>query len=109
MLTGGQGLDSFRLDAPLVGGFDTIVDFNALEDSIQLENAVFSRLTAAGNLKIANFISGAAAADSDDYIRYNPTTGALFYDADGNGVGSAVQIAALGVNLTISHEDFIVI
>jgi hypothetical protein len=39
------------------------------------------------------------------------TTGALYYDADGNGSGAAVQIAILGTSShpTVAYTDFAVI
>jgi len=49
------------------------------------------------------------AADADDYLIYRSGTGALFYDADGNGAGAAVQIAVLGSGLALTVADFTVI
>ncbi len=40
---------------------------------------------------------------------YNPTTGTVSYDADGNGAGVGVQIAVLGINLALTNADFAVI
>jgi len=40
---------------------------------------------------------------------YNSDTGALFYDADGSGAGAATQIALLGVHLSLTNVDFVVI
>ena len=52
---------------------------------------------------------GAAAADANDYLIYDNGTGALLYDADGNGAGAATQIALLGSNLALTAADFFVI
>ena len=60
-------------------------------------------------LKAANFVKAGAPHDLNDYLVYNPATGALSYDADGNGAGVSVQIALLGVNLTLTHADFVII
>jgi Ca2+-binding RTX toxin-like protein len=62
-------------------------------------------------LNAANFKIGTSAADVDDFIVYNNSTGALFYDADGNGAGVAVQIALLGVTThpALTNADFVVI
>jgi hypothetical protein len=41
------------------------------------------------------------AADANDYLIYNKTTGGLYYDDDGNGTEAvAVKIAVIG---TITH------
>jgi Ca2+-binding RTX toxin-like protein len=80
-------------------------------DKIQLENAIFTALTATGALGATKLRSGAgisAAADSDDYLIYNTSTGALYYDADGNGGGAAVQFAVLTGNPLLTAGDFVV-
>ncbi len=108
-LSGGAGKDIFKFDAALTANTDKITDFVVADDTIQLENAVFSKLTATGVLTAGSFVKGAAAQDSNDFIIYNTTTGAVSYDADGNGAGAAVQIALLGANLALTTADFVVI
>jgi len=50
------------------------------------------------------------AADSNDYVLYNTTTGALLYDTDGSGGGTAVQFATLTSKpQNITAADFVVI
>ena len=105
VLTGGLGKDIFQL---INLSKDRITDFSVVDDTIQLENSTFAKLTAAGVLSAANFKIG-AAADANDYVIYNSGTGALLYDADGNGAGAATQIALLGVNLALTNADFVVI
>ena len=88
---------------------DTVTDYNVANDTIQLENAVFSALTTPGTLAASQFIIGTQASDADDFIIYNNVTGALLYDANGNGVGAAVQIATIGVGLNMTNADITVI
>lgn len=108
-LIGGPGADAFVFDAALGGGnIDRIYDFNVADDTIYLDDAVFTALSA-GPLAEGQFVIGAAAADADDRIIYNQTTGALFYDADGAGGAAAVQFATLNAGLALTHADFLVI
>jgi Ca2+-binding RTX toxin-like protein len=106
-LVGGLGQDIFRLGT--LSSTDTIVDFSAIDDTIQLVNTVFTQLSALGDLNIDNFIRSSSAADQNDYVVYNDVSGALFYDADGSGANASVQIALLGINLDITNADFVVI
>ena len=105
-LTGGAGHDIFQLKN---SSKDTITDFSVFDDTIQLENSVFTQLTATGVLSADNFKIGAAAADANDYVIYNSNTGALYYDANGSDAGGATQIAVLGIDLALTHADFFVI
>ncbi len=45
----------------------------------------------------------------NDHVIYNPATGALIYDADGNGAGAAVQFATLAHNLALTNADFFLV
>lgn len=109
-LTGGAGKDSFVIDtAAASGNSDKITDFSVVDDTIQLNNDVLNKLKTTGQLDSANFVEANAAHDSNDYIIYNSATGAVSYDADGNGPIAAVQIAVLGVNLPLTNADFMVI
>jgi Ca2+-binding RTX toxin-like protein len=108
-LTGGSGRDIFRFDtAPGSGNRDVITDYVVADDTIQLENAIFTRLTKTGVLAVANFRIGTKAADANDHVFYDRATGGLFYDADGSGSGAAVQIALLGKGLALTAADFLV-
>jgi Ca2+-binding RTX toxin-like protein len=109
---GGSGADTFVFNTTLnaTSNVDTITDFTSGTDTIQLFQAIFTALSATGTLNAGNFVASAsgAAVDSNDYILYNTTTGALSYDADGIGAGAAVQFAILGTHPTITNADFIV-
>lgn len=109
-LFGGTGSDTFVFDTiPATDLVDKIADFSTVNDTIQLENAVFTSLTIAGTLTVDNFVIGTISADLNDYIVYNPDTGVVSYDGDGAGAGAAVQVAAVGVDLSLSNTDFIVV
>ena len=78
-------------------------------DTILLDNAVFTSLTSPGTLAADNFAVG-AAADANDFIIYNDTTGALSYDSDGNGTDATqVQFATLAPGLAMTHDVFSVV
>jgi Ca2+-binding RTX toxin-like protein len=106
-LNGGAGRDIFKLlDKSSV---DNITDFKVVDDTVQIENNVFTKLGNNGTLKADMFKTGTAAVDSNDYLIYNPNDGKLYYDADGSGSGSPTQIALLGVSLNLTNADFVVI
>lgn len=106
-LTGGGGNDIFKFTVN--GPADEITDFNVTNDTIQLENSVFKALTATGVLAADQFKVGAKAADANDFVIYNKATGALLYDADGNGAGAAVQVTTVGTGLNMTNADIVVI
>ena len=111
ILTGGAGLDTFRFDAALgAANMDTVTDFIAADDVMQLENAIFTLLGVTGTLA-ANLFRDLAlgAQDADDVIIYNRTTGALFYDTNGLTAGGQTQFADLTNGLIITNADFAVI
>ena len=105
-LTGGSGLDVFRFST--TGHIDAITDFVVDDDTIQLENDVFTALTTIGALPTDQFVIGAAALDLNDYVIYDDTTGAILYDIDGSDVTPAVQIAVVSTGLSMTHADFFV-
>ena len=109
-LTGGSGHNVFRFDTkPSPTNIDRITDFVVEDDTIQLDHSIFSKLTHKGVLDAAYFKIGTAASDNKNYIIYNPNTGALSYDSDGNGLNVSIKIATLSVNLDMTNHDFFVI
>ncbi len=99
-LTGGAGADRFVFDASAhATNVDVITDFSVVQgDKLVLENAAFTALTATGTLNATMLRSGAGiivAADGNDYVIYNTSTGAVYYDADGTGATAAIQIVTL--------------
>ena len=107
-LLGEAGADSFVFDGAFGGGIDTIGDFSAEDDLIALDDAVFAGL-APGALAAGAFVTGIAPADADDRIVYDAVTGALWFDADGNGAGAAIQFATLNGSPVLTAGDFLVI
>lgn len=111
VLTGGAGKDTFVFDTlPNARcNKDTITDFDPRHDTIAIENAIFSKIGAAGLLSADAFHIGTGAHDASDRIIYNNKTGALIYDSNGSAAGGAVQFATLSPNLSLTHDDFRVI
>ena len=112
ILTGGAGNDCFVFDTILnaTTNRDLILDFTSGQDKIELSNDVFSALPEKGTLASCSFHTSASgiAADDNDYILYNTTSGALLYDIDGNGQGVAIEFATLSHKPTIKAEDFLI-
>jgi hypothetical protein len=117
-LTGGAGADTFRLDTALNGttNVDRITDFTpttstTTSDRIELENAIFTGLTATGKLATALFVSGSSFTNTTQRIRFDGlSTGKMFYDADGSGTANSETLFAifnLGQNVT--NAGFVVI
>jgi Ca2+-binding RTX toxin-like protein len=79
----------------------------AFDDKIGLDGARFG-LTP-GALPASAFVQGTAAMDADDRIIYDPTTGALLFDADGSGAGQAQLFAYLNGPFSLDASFFVVI
>jgi Ca2+-binding RTX toxin-like protein len=109
LLTGGDSEDVFVFaGAGTLQSIDTITDFEVNFDEIQLSAAIFRKMGPLGALNAERFALG-SATEADDRIIYDPTTGALFYDADGKKAGLAVQFALLDTDLALTADDFVII
>jgi beta-glucanase (GH16 family) len=108
LLTGDAGRDNFMFNEALNSGVDHITDFLPVDDTIRLDNAVFTALTTR-KFSSGAFYSGPAAHDATDRIIYDPETGALLYDSDGTGPAAAVQFAELGNGLAVTARDFYIV
>ena len=109
-MSGGAGLDSFAFTTALgAGNIDRILDF--VVDGRHDPAGQFGLYRACWRcvLDSAAFFIGAAAQDSFDRVIYNSGTGALLFDGDGNGVGSAIQFATLSTGLSLTNADFLVV
>lgn len=107
-LTGGEGQDTFIItylsELDDNGAFITITDFLSGFDYISFNTQDIDSINFEDNLVQG---AGAVALDANDYIAFDTSTGALYYDTDGNGAGEAIHFATLlGVN-SLSADDFI--
>lgn len=109
-LVGGRGRDVFVFNSvPSPMNLDTIADFRVVDDTIRLDDAVFTRIGRPGALGEKAFWMGSRAHDATDRILYDKATGALFYDPDGTGAAAKVQFAQLAKGLALTAADFVVI
>jgi Ca2+-binding RTX toxin-like protein len=108
LLAGGSGADTFVFDASIVpANADDITDFEVNVDHIGLDTVIFGAIGA--TLGAGEFHVGGNAQDANDYVMYNPNSGKLFYDADGNDNGGKVKIATLAPGLDLDHNDFLMV
>ncbi len=97
-LTGGAGADHFVFAAAGAADADTISDFAAGEDKIELVSSYFGALTAGGTLGPSQF---------QTFVLYDSGTGLLSYDVDGAGPGAALPIATLSTLPSLSAADIL--
>ncbi|MBL0373889.1 M10 family metallopeptidase C-terminal domain-containing protein [Rhizobium sp. KVB221] len=109
-LKGEAGVDIFVFDTKpwAAGNVDEIVGFNVADDTIWLENSIFTALGKAGKLMASAFHASAAgkAHDVNDRVIYETDTGNLFYDHNGHKRGGSVLVAHLDDHLSLSAKDF---
>jgi hypothetical protein len=96
------------------GGTDTITDFTVADnDVINVSATGFGGGLTTGTLDSSQFLSGAGANTATDSLQrfiYDTTSGALFFDQDGDGTGfAAVQIATLSSFAGIDNNSIVVI
>jgi Ca2+-binding RTX toxin-like protein len=110
VLTGGDGADLFVFDNLSANTFDTITDFESGWDFLGIDKSVFGAFSenTSGVLDASSFEIGGSATGVDAHIIYNETTGELFYDFDGVGGVSQVQIAVFSGLPSISSDMFVV-
>jgi serralysin len=111
VLTGGAGNDRFDFTSALnaTTTVDTVADFNVANDTIGLENTIFTALPSAGVLSTDAFYIGSAAHDASDRIIYDMMTGSLFYDSNGSAAGGSIKFAELAPGLALTNADFQII
>jgi len=110
-LIGGLGSDKFFFDTTLNSrtNVDTITDFETGTDKVVLGARIFSQLSS--DISSQNLVINTTgrASDNDDFLIFNSRTKALFYDADGNGAGAAVQFATLVGVTNLNASDFLIV
>jgi Ca2+-binding RTX toxin-like protein len=107
-LFGGAGNDSFIFNSSNTG-IDTINDFTIGGDTLRISSAGFGGtgiVGAAGALAAARFTTGAAATTAAQRFVYNNASGSLFFDIDGNGSATQVQIALLNSRPALNSNSF---
>ncbi len=110
VLIGGAGLDMFVFNTKLGSiNIDTVDDFVVKDDTFRLDDDIFTKAGKLGSLATSAFWAGTKAHDADDRIIYDKATGKLFYDADGNASGAAVQFALLDKGISLTAADFYLI
>jgi VCBS repeat-containing protein len=110
-LTGGTGQDTFVFDSLTVStDFDTVKDFSLTDDRLSISSTAFAALAGAagGVLPASAFRSGSQATTPDQHLIYNPSTGNLYYDPDGNGSAAMVQIAFFSTKPLLGAANFTV-
>lgn len=115
-LVGGSGNDTFIFNTALNAStnVDRIINFSVIDDTIKLENAIFTAFSAAGantTLAAAAFWKNTTglAHDGDDRIIYNTTTGDLYYDSNGWLAGGATKFATIANKAALTNADFVII
>ncbi|WP_054156230.1 M10 family metallopeptidase [Rhizobium sp. AAP43] len=106
-LTGGAGADRFFFAETGAGNADQIMDFDVNADRIVLDDLVFSEIDLGALLESA-FGTGSQATTADQRILHDQASGALYYDADGNGAAAAVIFAHVRTGVLLEAEHFTV-
>ena len=112
VLVGGSGGDQFVFNTALnaATNVDHITDFNVADDTIVLENAIFTTIAGTGTLTAAQFVANASgtAQDADDRIVYEPYGQAVLRQQRQCGRrGDTVCPAHAGLALT--NADFFIV
>ena len=111
-LTGGAGNDVFVFsERASSANVDSITDFGTKagnNDRFELSHRDFNALDN-GVLDKTDFVIGSAAKDASDHIIYNRSTGALYYDSNGNHAGGLHLIARVDDDLSLKPSDFWVV
>jgi Ca2+-binding RTX toxin-like protein len=107
-ITGGAQADRFVFDAALSSHFATITNFTPQQhDKIVLSETDFAHIGAVGTLN-GQFFHNGAAVTVNQHIIYVQSTGFLYYDSNGSGVGGAHHIGTLSSHPALTNASFVV-
>ncbi len=109
-LAGGLGADSFRVGSP-AEGVDRVTDFVSGTDLLEFSALGFGGGLAEGmDIGAADrLVLGTKATHGYGQFLYNGANGALYWDADGTGLGAKVQVASLIGHPTLAASDLHII
>jgi Ca2+-binding RTX toxin-like protein len=106
---GHDGLDTFVFSAKAKKtNADKVMDFID-GDVVHLDNTVFKKLKKDGPLKAKYFDEGSQADDGNDFVIYDPGSGKLFWDGDGDGDSGKKLVATFKGKPDIDHGDIFVV
>ncbi|PVE22706.1 calcium-binding protein [Microvirga sp. KLBC 81] len=110
LVRSGSGKDAVVFNTQANGVRDTLLDFSVVDDTIWLDNNVFTALGSAWqSLTPSAFWIGTAAHDADDRVIYDSVHGVLSYDPDGIGGTRKVAIANLEKGLAMTNADIFIV
>ncbi|MEH2024693.1 beta strand repeat-containing protein [Nostoc sp.] len=108
-LYGGNGTDTFAFNS-YNEGIDTIYDFNATNELIQVSTAGFGGRLSTPSLKTSQFTIGTSATTIAQRFIYDNITGGLYFDLDGSGGAyTQVKFAQLSGGLSLTKNNFVIV
>lgn len=105
-LTGGADADTFVFAEAGSANRDTILDYQAGIDRIELSGTAFG--LAAGPLDASQFTIGTAASAASHRIVYDQVNGEIYFDADGSGSASRQLLGFVNDGTILTADDFII-
>nr|WP_322686498.1 hypothetical protein [Nostoc sp. DedQUE07] len=106
---GNRGTDTFAFNSYDNFSVNTIYDFNAINELIQVSSSFGGGLSS-GSLEKSQFIIGTSATTIAQRFIYNSATGGLFFDKDGSASGfTQVKFAQLSSGLSPTENNFVVV
>ncbi|MEH2222219.1 beta strand repeat-containing protein [Nostoc sp.] len=108
-LIGGAGTDTFAFNS-YNQGVDTIYDFNATNELIQVSTYGFGGGLSTPSLQTNQFTIGTSATTSNQRFIYDDITGALYFDLDGSAsTFTQVKFAQLSGGVTLTEKNFVLV